>query len=130
MAARCATFVCREDEEETRCCICITGREDIDKENFIFDHMQGRALLLVPDQFTLQMERALFARTGKEALMDIEVLSLSRLGYRLLAELGGCNAQLHRQVRTAYAPGGYCTHRTEHLQVFCGLERKNSFIER
>ena len=38
------------------------GRENIDKENFIFDHLQGRALLLVPDQFTLQMERALLAR--------------------------------------------------------------------
>ena len=41
------------------------GRENIDKENFIFDHLQGRALLLVPDQFTLQMERALLARAGK-----------------------------------------------------------------
>ena len=68
------------------------GRENIDKENFIFDHLQGRALLLVPDQFTLQMERELLARAGKEALMDIEVLSMSRLGDRLLSQ----QAQFHR----------------------------------
>ena len=105
------------------------GREDIDKENFIFDHMQGRALLLVPDQFTLQMERALFARTGKEALMDIEVLSLSRLGYRLLAELGGSKRSFIDKYGRHMLLADIARTEREHLQVFCGLERKNSFIE-
>lgn len=105
------------------------GREDIDKENFIFDHMQGRALLLVPDQFTLQMERALFARTGKEALMDIEVLSLSRLGYRLLAELGGSKRSFIDKYGRHMLLADIARTERAHLQVFCGLERKNSFIE-
>ena len=105
------------------------GREDIDKENFIFDHLQGRALLLVPDQFTLQMERALFARTGKEALMDIEVLSMSRLGYRLLAELGGSKRSFIDKYGRHMLLADIARTEREHLQVFCGLERKNSFIE-
>ena len=30
------------------------GRENLDKEKFIFDHMAGRALIMVPDQYTLE----------------------------------------------------------------------------
>ena len=54
------------------------GRENIDKENFIFDHLQGRALLLVPDQFTLQMERALLARAGVPSGARAEQLSMEQ----------------------------------------------------
>ena len=32
------------------------GRESIDKEKFIFDKIKGRALIIVPDQFTLEAE--------------------------------------------------------------------------
>ena len=105
------------------------GRENIDKENFIFDHIQGRALLLVPDQFTLEMERALFARTGRDALMDIEVLSMSRLGYRLLAELGGSKRGFIDKYGRHMLLTDIARRDRDRLQVFCGLERKNSFIE-
>ena len=105
------------------------GRENIDKENFIFDHLQGRALLLVPDQFTLQMERALLARAGKEALMDIEVLSMSRLGDRLLSELGGSKRSFIDKYGRHMILSDVARAERERLQVFRGLERKNSFIE-
>ena len=35
------------------------GRENLDKEKFIYDNIGGRALLVVPDQFTLEAEREL-----------------------------------------------------------------------
>lgn len=100
------------------------GRENIDKENFIFDHLQGRALLLVPDQFTLQMERALLARAGKEALMDIEVLSMSRLGDRLLSELGGSKRSFIDKYGRHMILSDVARAERERLQVFRGLERK------
>ena len=67
------------------------GRESVDSEKFIYSRMKRgkRALILVPDQFTLEAERRLFEETGAEALMDIEVISMSRLGYRILNETGG-----------------------------------------
>ena len=30
------------------------GRESIDKEKFIFDNLQKRALIMVPEQYTLE----------------------------------------------------------------------------
>ena len=49
----------------------------------------GRVLLLVPDQFTLQAEKEAFYYLEAKGLMELEVLSFSRLGARVLAETGG-----------------------------------------
>ena len=65
------------------------GRENIEKEKFLFDSICGPALILVPDQFTLETEQLAFDYLKTEGLMDLEVLSFSRLGSRLLSELGG-----------------------------------------
>ena len=48
------------------------GRENVDKEKFIFDNIdpKSRTLIIVPDQFTLEAERELFAHFGVEGLMD------------------------------------------------------------
>ena len=65
------------------------GRENIDKEKFIIEKIGQRntqkTLIIVPDQYTLEAEQQVFKQLGVEALMDIEVLSMSRLGSRLLS---------------------------------------------
>ena len=48
------------------------GRESIDKEKFIFDNLQKRALIMVPEQYTLEAERQAFRHLGVSALMDVE----------------------------------------------------------
>ena len=53
-----------------------------------------KILLIVPDQFTLQAEQNAFAYLGVPGLIDLEVLSQSRLGYRVLGEAGG-STRLH-----------------------------------
>ena len=65
------------------------GRESVNKDKFIFDNIKGRTILLVPDQFTLQAERDALFYLQKKGLLDIEVLSISRLGSRVLSECGG-----------------------------------------
>ena len=65
------------------------GRENLDKEKFIFSNLTGRTLILVPDQYTLEAEREAFRHLGVSALVDVEILSPSRLGSRILSELGG-----------------------------------------
>lgn len=36
------------------------GRECVDRDRYIFEHIKGETLLIVPDQFTLQAERDAF----------------------------------------------------------------------
>ena len=105
------------------------GRENLDKEKFIYDNIGGRALLVVPDQFTLEAERELIAHSGAKALMDVEVLSLSRLGYRLLEELGGSKRTFIDKYGRHMILSSIAAEECEKLQVFKGLEEKNSFIE-
>lgn len=105
------------------------GRENLDKEKFIYDNIGGRALLVVPDQFTLEAERELIVHSGAKALMDVEVLSLSRLGYRLLEELGGSKRTFIDKYGRHMILSSIAAEEREKLQVFKGLEEKNSFIE-
>lgn len=105
------------------------GRENLDKEKFIYDNIGGRVLLVVPDQFTLEAERELIAHSGAKALMDVEVLSLSRLGYRLLEELGGSKRTFIDKYGRHMILSSIAAEEREKLQVFKGLEEKNSFIE-
>ena len=51
---------------------------------------QGEALiLLVPEQYTLQAERDLIAALGSQGIMQVEVMSFSSLGRRVLQDAGG-----------------------------------------
>ena len=64
------------------------SRENLDKEKFIFSSLNGRTLILVPDQYTLEAEREAFRCLGTEGITDPEIISISRLGFRILAETG------------------------------------------
>ena len=107
------------------------GRENVDKEKFIFDNIdpKSRTLIIVPDQFTLEAERELFAHFGVEGLMDIEVLSMSRLGSRLLAELGGSKRTFIDKYGRHMILSQVAGEERENLQVFKGLESRSSFID-
>lgn len=107
------------------------GRACIDKEKFIFDHVNAheRTLLLVPDQFTLEAERQAFAHLHTEALLHVEVLSFSRLGNRILSELGGGKQTFIDKYGRHMVLTAVARQLREQLQVFRGLEERNSFIE-
>ena len=67
------------------------GRENIEKERFIYDRIAadgGETLVLVPNQYTLVAEEQALRYTGRDCLFDIEILSMNRLGFRLLREQG------------------------------------------
>ncbi len=62
---------------------------DIDKARFLFENAQGRTLVIVPEQFTLQMDRDALTYTKKEALTDIQVVSFSGLCHMVISKTGG-----------------------------------------
>ena len=67
------------------------GRENIDKERFIYDSIKergGETFVLVPDQYTLVAEEQALQNLGADCLFDIEIISMNRLGLRVLTEQG------------------------------------------
>jgi len=67
------------------------GRENIDKERFIYDRVKaapGETLILVPNQYTLVAEEQALRWLGTDCLFDVEVLSMNRLGLRVLQAEG------------------------------------------
>ena len=68
------------------------GRENIDKEKFIYEKIAetpGKTLVIVPDQYTLEGEKQAFRLLRTQGLLNVEIVSMSRLGSRLIAEQGG-----------------------------------------
>ena len=68
-----------------------TGRENIDKERFIYDRVRehgGETLVLVPDQYTLVAEEQALKYLGTDCLFNVEITSMNRLGLRVLTEQG------------------------------------------
>ena len=107
------------------------GRESIDKAKIIFDNAKAKSIVLVPDQFTLEAEREAFRCLGTEGITDPEIISISRLGFRILAETGGIKKRridkygrhiLLTSVIEELAKKG-------ELTVYGALSGKNSFTE-
>ena len=67
------------------------GRENTDKERFIYDRVKesgGETIVLVPNQYTLAAEEQALRYLGSDCLFDVEILSMNRLGLRVLQEQG------------------------------------------
>ena len=112
------------------------GRENLDKDKFMFDRIAGeltpehrKILLLVPDQFTLQAERNAFSYLGVDGLMDLEVMSQSRLGYKVLSEVGGSSRVPVDKYGRHMLLTKILTEENDRLEAFRGMNRKASFVE-
>lgn len=108
------------------------GRESIDKEKFIYEKIaekQARTLVIVPDQYTLEGEKQAFRLLRTQGLMDVEIISMSRLGGRLLAEQGGGSRTFIDKYGRHMLLTQILRRQEENLQVFRGAAVRNSFIE-
>ena len=108
------------------------GRESIDKEKFIYRviaEQKGRTLVIVPDQYTLEAEKQAFSLLHTDSMMDVEILSFSRLGGRLIASQGGGSRTFIDKYGRHMLLFQILSQCEERLRVFRGNLRKNSFIE-
>lgn len=105
------------------------GRENLDKEKFIFSNLADKALILVPDQYTLEAEREAFRHLGVSALINVEILSTSRLGSRLLSQMGGSRRSFIDKYGRHMLLYKSAANRSEELKVFKGMEKKSSFLD-
>lgn len=106
------------------------GGENIEKEKFIFQHIKGRSLLLVPDQFSLQAERDAFFYLDKTGLMDLAVVDFSALGHKILKEAGSPVPPLIDKYGRHMLLTRILEESDDALKIYKGVRGKNSFVER
>lgn len=106
------------------------GGENIEKEKFIFEHIKGRSLLLVPDQFSLQAERDAFFYLDKTGLMDLAVVDFSALGHKILKEAGDPVPPLIDKYGRHMLLTRILEESDDALKIYKGVRGKNSFVER
>lgn len=117
------------------------GRESVDKERAMFEKIAGtlwcvgregapsRIVLIVPDQYTLQAERNAIHHLKVKGLMDLEVLSFSRLAARVLGETGGSRRVPIDKHGRHMLLAKIMRDQEENLLVFRGMGRSHSFID-
>lgn len=83
----------------------VYGRSGTGKSEYIYKDIKEKIdlinsnekiVLIVPEQCNLSAERRLFDTTQKNSLMNVEVLTLSRMAYRVLGEVGKREEQLSK----------------------------------
>ena len=122
-------------------------RADLDKERFLFDQIAERlkrnredhsggslggsrcVFLIVPEQYTLQAERNAFEHLGVTVLMDLEVLSQSRLRSRVLAETGGTNRTPIDQSGRQMLLTRILLEQEQRLVAFRGMHQRQRFVQ-
>ncbi|GAB1477241.1 helicase-exonuclease AddAB subunit AddB [Bacillota bacterium] len=117
------------------------GREDIDKEKAMFNIIgqslpelgkpggASQILLLVPDQYTLQMERNAIENLKVKGLIDLEVLSFSRLAGRVLKETGGSRRVPIDKHGRHMLLTKILKDEEENLTAFRSMNKSHSFID-
>lgn len=112
------------------------GRESVDKEKFIYETIKERGfgadspvLVLVPDQYTLEAERQAFRVTGQDALIGLDVYSMSRLEHNVIADTGQGDVRFIDKYGRQMLLTGVLAGLKDDLAVYGGNVRKPAFIE-
>ena len=112
------------------------GRESVDKERFIFEEIKRtgfdekhRTVVIVPDQYTLEAERAAFACLNVKSLIGLDVYGFSRLGHKVLSELGGAGNTFIDKYGRQMLLTKVIKRQEEDLELFKGNLKRNSFVE-
>ena len=105
------------------------GGEHTDREKFIFEHIKGRTLLIVPDQFSLQAERDAFFYLKEKSIMDLRVVNFSSLGHKVVAQTCGKKPQLIDKYGRHMLLAKIMDDVEGDLNIYKGMSRRNSFID-
>lgn len=85
-------------------------------------------IFLVPDQFKIQAEKALVAASPRKGLMNIEVLSFTRLAHRVLEETGENNRIILNDIGKNFVLRKLAGDLEEHLKILQHKMNKVGYI--
>lgn len=78
----------------------VAGRAKTGKSTYIYDNIKRKInnnnanlILIVPEQMTYQAEYEIIDRIDEQGIMAAEILSFTRLGYKVLEEVGNLKVQ-------------------------------------
>ena len=76
----------------------VFGRSGTGKSEYLYKDITSKMgdkkiFLIVPEQCNLSAEKKLFDISGKTSLIDVEILTLSRMAYRVENEVGFKNME-------------------------------------
>lgn len=113
----------------------ILGRKGTGKSRIIYNQIkkciekgEDGLILIVPEQFTFQAERELIEVLDSPGILDVEVLSFSRLMSRLMEEVGGATKVKLSSTGKHMALQKSLLDRQEELSIYRGMVRKSGFI--
>ncbi len=113
----------------------IIGRKGTGKSRIIYNQIKSciekgedGLILIVPEQFTFQAERELIEVLDSPGILDVEVLSFSRLMGRLIEEVGGATKVKLSSTGKHMALQKALLDQQEELTVYRGMVRKSGFI--
>lgn len=113
----------------------IVGRKATGKSRIIYNQIkrciekgEDKLILIVPEQFTFQAERELIEVLDSPGIIDVEVLSFSRLMDRLMEEVGGAVKVKLSSIGKHMALQKALLDRQEELVVYRGMVRKSGFV--
>ena len=80
----------------------VYGRSGTGKSKYIYESIKNKLgsnkiFLIVPEQCNLSAEKKLFEVVEKNSLIDTEILTLSRMAYRVSSEIGGMKNHLSKE---------------------------------
>ena len=107
------------------------GSEATAKENFIFEHIDisKKTILIVPDQYSLQMERDALAhfRDKGSALLDLMVTDFSSLGGKVVRESDSKTPELIDKYGRHMLLSLIIDRNAEELSIYKKMKGRNSF---
>ncbi len=113
----------------------IYGNSGSGKSGYIFEKVVKMAAedvrrnfyVVVPEQFTMQTQKELVKRSGKDVIMNIDVVSFERLAYRIFDELGICNT-IMEETGKSLVLRRIAEEKAQELTVLKGNIRKMGYI--
>ena len=105
------------------------GRENVDKEKFIYEHTEGETLVIVPNQYTLVAEEQALKYLNTSCLLNVEILSMNRLGLRMLQEQGTDNVRMLDRYERYMLLARIIRNREKQLDIFRTAAGKRNFVD-
>lgn len=116
----------------------VTSRANVNKSGWILDQIknelktnsQGKPIFyIVPEQMTFQQEYAMFQDGEVNGSIRAQVVSFSRLAWRVLQETGGSTRQFISSTGTQMMLRKIIEQRTEPFQMFQKAADKQGFVQ-
>ncbi|KAB3534144.1 helicase-exonuclease AddAB subunit AddB [Alkaliphilus pronyensis] len=113
----------------------ILGRSGAGKSHYIYKQIseniqkkEAKQFLIVPEQFTLQAERDLIKKGNLRGILDVEVLSFTRLAHRVLSEVGGITKTHINDIGKSMVIRRLLTELEKELSIYQKVTRQKGFV--